>query len=235
MRTRKPAVKKTGKTPLTKRGRVYELTRKELLLWVGVAFFALVWMFTLGVIVGRGLSPVRFDVEKLKKELIALKTQALEKEAAAKRMAERSSVDKRHLGFYDVLTDKKEEARLKTQTKRKAAPVPMSEDTRASRTHAAVSKAGAARSAAGAQTAQQVSPDWRYTLQVGSLRDLAKAQKMAALLRDKGFDAYVVTASIPGKGRYHRVRVGRFVSRDTAQATAWRLKHENLEPIMVHR
>ena len=57
-----------------------ELTRKELFVWLGVAFLAMVWMFTLGLIVGRGLSPVRFDVEKLKKELIAFKQEALKRE-----------------------------------------------------------------------------------------------------------------------------------------------------------
>ncbi|NVM57648.1 MAG: hypothetical protein HWN51_05970, partial [Desulfobacterales bacterium] len=101
---------------------VLELTRKELFVWLGVAFLAMLWMFTLGVIVGRGLSPVRFDVEKLKKELIALKQGALKREKASYKINTDTLSMKRELDFYELLTDKKEQARSKSLPKAEVQP-----------------------------------------------------------------------------------------------------------------
>jgi cell division septation protein DedD len=233
---------KSQKNGGSKKGRIYELTRKEMLLWIGVGFLALMWMFTLGVIVGRGLSPVRFDVEKLTKELIAMKEAALKSAASVKKPSMDLTGEKRHLGFYDVLTDKKEEARLKTVAKKQKPAVktkPSTVDRKKEKTESAVQrKPSLAKKDTEASPSKAEAPGAKnmpFTLQVASLRDLSKAEKMVSLLKTKGYKAYAVTAQVSGKGTYHRVRVGHFKDRGDARTTALRLRTEKYEPIVIRK
>ncbi|MDP7417006.1 MAG: hypothetical protein QF888_03315, partial [Desulfobacterales bacterium] len=48
---------------------------KEYLIWFSVIFFVAAWMFFLGILVGRGTAPVKFNIEKLQKKLAALKAE----------------------------------------------------------------------------------------------------------------------------------------------------------------
>ena len=193
-----------------------ELTRKELLVWLGVGFLAMGWMFTLGVFVGRGLSPVHFDVEKLKKELIALKQKALKREEAVQKRNANSLSKKSSLDFYDLLTDKKEQARLKPSSKTRRQSARQKEKVPSS-------------SKAEPKTASQES----FTVQVLSVQDSARAGKLVAHLKKKGYGAYKVTANVPGKGTHYRVRVGHFSDRSKARKAAAKLRNEKLEPFVV--
>ena len=98
----KPARKKK-RTPI-------QLTRKKLFLWLGLAFLAMGWMFTLGILVGRDLSPVRFDMPELKKGLMAWKDEALKQEQERLKVETETLSGNPDLDFYKTLTDKKEEA-----------------------------------------------------------------------------------------------------------------------------
>ena len=120
MNRRTPQLKK--KTSVKRSRFPLELSRREVFLWLGVASFALLWMFTLGVIVGRGLSPVRFDIENIKNELTALKEQTLKRQAREERLDVGRSPDKMDFDFYEALIDKKEEARFKSALKPQEAP-----------------------------------------------------------------------------------------------------------------
>ena len=63
-----------------------------------------------------------------------------------------------------------------------------------------------------------------YTHQVKASRDKDDAEGFVASLRRAGFEARLVQADIPGKGRYYRVRVGRFDSIEEARAFQRRYK-----------
>lgn len=52
----------------------------------------------------------------------------------------------------------------------------------------------------------------RYTLQIKAARDKAEADVAMAELRRAGFKPHLVLADVPGKGRFYRVRIGRFAS-----------------------
>jgi len=206
----------------------FELTPKEVFLWLGVAFLVMVWMFTLGVIVGRGLSPVRFDVEKLTKELMALKEQALRKEKQ-RRDAETSSQET-PLRFYDALTDKKEEARLRSKPKegssKRRAELETSREAKSKTERKILVKPRPSSTKEGPGAGP-------LTLQVASLKDSARAEEMVSDLKRKGYSAYQVTTEVPGKGTYHRVRVGHFKDRSAARQAAVRLRQEELEPLIM--
>ncbi|MCK6612885.1 MAG: SPOR domain-containing protein [Ignavibacteriaceae bacterium] len=63
-----------------------------------------------------------------------------------------------------------------------------------------------------------------YTVQVSSWRDKAVADKEAARLERLGHPAYVQSASIPGRGKWYRVRVGEFKTLQEAEDYSNKLK-----------
>ncbi len=78
--------------------------------WLRVAGILLlaVWMFVLGVLVGRGTAPVRFDIQKLQKELATLKAAALKREqppqeSLADGTQAPGGIDPTDLEFYEDL------------------------------------------------------------------------------------------------------------------------------------
>jgi len=64
----------------------------------------------------------------------------------------------------------------------------------------------------------------RFTLQVKASRDRDDAERFVASLRKAGFEPHLVLADVPGKGRYYRVRLGRFDSIELARAFQRRYK-----------
>ena len=196
----------------------------------------MVWMFILGIIVGRGLSPVRFDVEKLKKELVALKQEALKAKEEAKQLDEEA--DERHLGFYDILTEKKEMARLKSlegvENMSGEKDTSLLTGSKTSDRKSEVKKGPKQREAEvipapKAAGASSVS----YTLQIASFRDTIRAKELISTLETKGYDAYQVAAHVDGKGIYHRVRIGHFHDKRAAGEILAKLKEDNLNPLLI--
>ncbi|GHG99267.1 hypothetical protein GCM10012319_65490 [Comamonas sp. KCTC 72670] len=55
-----------------------------------------------------------------------------------------------------------------------------------------------------------------FTLQLSASQDKHEAERFAAKLRDRGYAPYILTAEVPGKGTWYRVRMGSFASRDAA-------------------
>jgi DedD protein len=76
----------------------------------------------------------------------------------------------------------------------------------------------------------------RYTVQVSSFQIQADADAMVRRLVQKGYPAYKISAEIPGKGRWHRVRIGTFASRDDATKFAKDFEEkENLETYITFK
>ena len=68
-----------------------------------------------------------------------------------------------------------------------------------------------------------------WFVQVASFPNVGDAQKEANRLKELGYNVVVVEAQIPGKGRWHRVRLGPFSTVDKAKELA--LKVEKKEKI----
>ncbi|RLB84201.1 MAG: hypothetical protein DRH24_05705, partial [Deltaproteobacteria bacterium] len=94
-------------------------TRKGLTLWISLTFFACAWMFILGIFVGRGTVPVRFDIEKLENELVALKEAVIKKEFDRYNIDSSSTDNTTKMGFYDELKNTSGEERFKADTPKK--------------------------------------------------------------------------------------------------------------------
>ena len=68
---------------------------------------------------------------------------------------------------------------------------------------------------------------YKYSLQVASYSDYESAQENLNLLSKNSDYAYLQEASIPGKGTYYRVKIGKFTSRDNALIFAENFKNNH--------
>lgn len=59
--------------------------------------------------------------------------------------------------------------------------------------------------------------DALWTVQFGSSQQREEADRLAALLRDLGYKPFVTVVDLADRGRFHRVRVGRFADRAEAE------------------
>ena len=74
----------------------------------------------------------------------------------------------------------------------------------------------------------------KYSVQVGSYPTMKEATRIVDKWRSKGYPAYMMIADIPDKGRWYRVRMGGFQSRNEASHYLARLKSsENIDAIIV--
>ncbi|WP_163988647.1 SPOR domain-containing protein [Pyxidicoccus caerfyrddinensis] len=67
-----------------------------------------------------------------------------------------------------------------------------------------------------AQPPDQAVKGGAFTLQLSAFQDRQEADRFAARLRDRGYAPYILTAEVPGKGTWYRVRMGSFASKDAA-------------------
>jgi cell division septation protein DedD len=67
----------------------------------------------------------------------------------------------------------------------------------------------------------------RYTLQVAAHPDMDSAKSHMERLRKMGLEPHLISAAIPGKGKFYRVRVGKFGSMDEARSFQDDLKRKN--------
>jgi cell division septation protein DedD len=73
---------------------------------------------------------------------------------------------------------------------------------------------------------EQKLPVGRFTINVASFRKKVRAERFMEKLKKKGYKASVAEASIPKRGTWYRVSVGRFPSRGEAEALARTLKEK---------
>ncbi len=69
-------------------------------------------------------------------------------------------------------------------------------------------------------------PIGRFTVNVGSFKERVQAERLMNELKEKGYKAFVAEATIPQKGTWYRVSVGRFPSRKEAQTFARAVKEK---------
>jgi cell division protein FtsN len=195
------------------------LTRKGVGIWLCLIFFISAWMFILGILVGRGTAPVHFDMEKLQKELAALKKQVIKKEQDQFKIDSKAASNKQDLGFYEALKDIKDEA---------VPHSPIFEQKKRPEKTVAIKT-----SSVTAKTSSEVKSGKNLTIQVASLKNLKTADEFVANLNKKGYPAYRTIVKIPKKGTWYRVRIGRFRNKAEAAITLNRLKKEKLKGILI--
>jgi len=248
---------KKEKTPSPKKKSSKKQTRKGLILWIGLTLFFCAWMFVLGILVGREMVPVKFDMEKLQNELAALKEAVIKKELDQYKINSNTDESKTKLEFYETLKKTGDGAGLKDDTiehrqksepkktaslqkkkmsTQKTGPAPKTKTSDVKKVTQnnppAVASSPASQARQGGQGNERAG---KFTIQVSSLKDSGIADKLVSRLKKGGFPAYRSIGKIPGKGIWYRVRVGYFNSRSEAGPTLNRLKKEKMNAIIVQR
>ncbi len=130
---------------------------------------------------------------------------------AATAAASGAADTKQHFEFYKVLTDKSDG----TARKNTAKPAPK---------ESAAAPAGPAAAAAAKE---------KFFVQAGSFQSKDDAEKLKAKLAFSGLEASIQTADIPGKGVWHRVRLGPYGENEAGKTIA-ALRQNGITATQIH-
>lgn len=207
--------------------------RKELFFRLGMLVFASAWMFFLGVLVGRGTAPVRFDIDKIQKELAALKQSSITQEIKRYKINAPETQQKPDLGFHQALKQPEEivPPAPKPAPPKPAKPKPAPKQVKA----AEVKKTPPKKDENESSVKAMAESGTVYTIQVASSKDRAIADRMVARLKQKKYPAYLETAILPDKGIWYRIRIGEFRDRESARQYLDTLNKNNLKGIVIKR
>jgi len=179
--------------------------------------------------VGRGFFPGSLTtISDLRSQIKTLQNMVSHKETSDSTASKETDNDPK-LAFYDKLTSKKDEIKndWKPETKvdtstsekekssleNKSAQKPVTDEK-------VLIEALEKKEEVKLPTSQDL-----YTVQIASIGDKEKAEKMIKDLNDQGYDAYFYEVDVKGK-RYYRIRCGRFSSREEALNYSQRLEKE---------
>jgi len=201
MANKKPSPKKKGKRYN------FQFTFTSLILSSIGLLIVLAWVFSLGIMVGRGFFPGNIGT------FFSIKEKTVENKEKIK-IDHSRPIEEEELTFYNQLVDKKDRAYKKTRAK----PPPESEETTSKKTEI-----------------RQIRKDIRnHGVQVAALRDKIKTEKMVERLTGLGYPAYYYQTLINGK-IYYRIRCGPFPTIEEAKKCAKRLvDKEGLKPFIVY-
>lgn len=203
----------------------FEVTLLSMILWVFGLFFLLVWIFALGIFVGRGYFPGAVTA------LTDLKGQIsrLQEMVGADKERERNAPGKEEsdpkLAFFEKLASKRNEARKQGEPKQSSGPgekeitkvVSRPEDKVPVKTQEKESSASLS------DTAPSVVGGEQFTVQIASLTDKDGAVRMVRQLTARGYDTFYSVAHIKGVMHY-RVRCGKFRDREEAENYALKIR-----------
>lgn len=202
--------RKETRTGKTRKRYHFQLSRTSIFLWSVGAFVLLAWIFTLGVLAGRGLLPGGVKtLAELKIQIGKIQQMISKKDRSELGRIKELQKDPK-FAFYDELSGKKSDAvkKLSSSPKKRKRDLMEREEGKGSK---ALTK---------------------YIVQVASLDSEAKATEMVNRLIGQGYPAYSYKVFIKGR-RYYRVRCGMFKSKEEAINIKKRLaKNEKLDALV---
>jgi cell division septation protein DedD len=209
---------------MLKRKYALKLTRRGLSGLILIFFFGVIWMFVLGIFVGRKSVPVRFHIKDIKKELASLKNsdEKVEKPSEDTVISEK----KEGLGFYEDLKENESPKSPKVKPpsdKQKIIKKSFHEKAATINTVKTEKE----------KKSETVKSEKSFTIQVSSVKDEATADRLVAELKKQGYSAYKTRVNIPNLGIWHRVRIGHYRSKDKATPTIEGLKKKAFQPILL--
>jgi len=193
---------RTKHTEESKAPRKYqiELSAVSLFLWGAGLFVLLAWIFTLGVLAGRGLLPGGVTtLTELKNQIAKLQQMVSKKDGSELERIRKLQKDPK-FAFFDELSPKTDEPVPAPRLTAKKAPP----------------------SAERREKTQAPRPRTAYVVQVASLETEDKAKNMVKQLSRKGYPVYFYKVFVKGR-EYYRVRCGTFKTEAEAVKTQKRL------------
>jgi len=226
---------KKEKAPSPKTESPKKQSRKGRILWIGLTLFVCAWMFVLGILVGREMVPVKFDIEKLQNELADLKEAVIKKELDQYKIDSNTDDSKTKMGFYETLKKTGDEAGLKNNTINRQEKSEPKKTVSLQNKKMSPQKTGPEPKEKTIDSEKVNQNNTKFTIQIASLKDSGIADRLVERLKKGGYPAYRSIGKVPGKGIWYRVRVGYFTSRSEAGPTFNRLKKEKIDAIIVQR
>ena len=214
--------------------------RRNLFLTVFAVVFISAWTFFLGVMVGRDMAPVKFDIEKMQRQIEELKRESLAREReialGAKDQGERQETEVR---FYDVLREEEEADPLDSvfpEPKEKDPVERTTENAEPSRKKPLPAVFPEDAVSAPEKKPEEKSPDEplkNYSIQVASSKDPKEADKLVEKFKKKGYPAYRTSVDIRDAGVWHRIRIGPFKAYSEAQRILNDVKKERSSALIL--
>jgi cell division septation protein DedD len=211
----------------------FEVSRLALTGWCFGLLLALIWMFVLGLFVGKGITPANINFTEIKKRMMAEgiwpgSGEMGRQESPPTSTTTKKKIPLKDLEFYEKLAKKKEAqlqkpAVAKTPPKEKppttvaAKPPPPTQQKEESSVQQKPQSPAQQKKKSSVQ--QKPSPD-HFTVQLASFKDLTSAKKFAARFRGLKHKATIREVELSGKGRWYRVQVGKLASREEATVLA---------------
>ena len=147
---------------------------------------------------------------------------------------------KPELGFYKALKEGQGRQPMQMPAKKQVKPAPAPSQTKTAVPTKPVAKPAKAKPPLPKQPAKALPPakpipsKGHFTIQVAAVKVLASAEKLVGDLRKKGYPAYQVRVTVPGKGAWYRVRVGAYDNRSAADQTLKKLSADNMKGMIVN-
>jgi cell division septation protein DedD len=239
--------KKNKKVSLAKKPFLV-LSRRAIAGWLVAIFFVCAWMFGIGVLVGRGTSPLKIDINELQKKLQIARDELKKTEPAQIVKKSDAVKDKPELEFYESLKKNGDDAEMPevpsppliekpiTPAAPKTPAVPKKESKkRLTKTLRKATKQVAASEKESTEKSKPLPAGKPYTIQVAAFKSDRDADNLVAELKQKGYSAYRAIGKIPGQGIWYRVRVGEFNTKAEAGSTIAKLKNAGKKPMLVEK
>ena len=227
------------------------LSRRAITGWAVFIFLVCAWMFVIGVLVGRGTAPIKFDIAGIQKKLEAAREDLENREKLRNQGKSGIVKDKTKLDFYEALKDNREETqldkkKLSSSIKKKEEPLPakkppLSAGGKADRDIIKKKEPPKKKPSKPPQKPAMASKKKNrptiktYTIQAASVKNVRDADRLVAQLKKTGFHAYRAIGKVPGRGIWYRIRVGEYKSRASARNTLNKLRKTGLKPIVVEK
>lgn len=193
-------------------------------LWIIITFLVSGWMFFLGILVGRGTSPVRFDLQKVETELAKLRETFRNSEQDRYLSQLKNEDAESEFGFYDTLTKTDEDIDIPKiepeidETPKPATPKPKPDPTPVK---------------TGPESPEKLKSNKQFTIQVASSPNFDDAERLVSLWKKKGFPAYRTSHELPEKGMWHRVRIGMFKNRSDAESMLEKIRKDRSTALIL--
>ena len=245
-------MKKNKKVALSKKPFLV-LSRRAIAGWLAVIFLLCAWMFVVGILVGRGTAPVKFDIDNLQAKL-ADSEKHLDQKQKGQPQGESDVVrDKTDFDFYEALPEDRDDTRIDKEKSspplgEKFAPSDTPEPPPASGDQAtpkdktpeqADPKTGFKNKKPAKQPVaakSKTTPTGKvYTVQVAAVKVATDADRLVEQLKKKGFSAYRVIGKVQGQGLWFRVRVGKYNNMAEAKSMKEKLTKTGMKPIIVEQ
>jgi len=233
----------------------FELSAKRLFAYAFCLLLSLCWMFVFGILIGRGMSFENSKDVSWRSQFLQFLGLTRVAEPMTEKAAETWEDPKKmleSLSYYEDLTQKQKSGPLQSTAKTgttsgsHTAPAPTS-STSEHKTKPIVTadKSGPSIVPQQNQNSPDKTPDEpapsppkasseHFTLLVSSLREIENAQHLLEQLRAKGYSPRIETLELSGSGRWNRILIGSFRSREEATRFAADFnRRERMEGLVV--